>query len=110
VIPDAYVIGLAVLLFTIGVIGVLLRRNLIVILLGLQLMFAAAGLAFVGFNRRWAMAAAAEPHAAGLDGQVFALFAIGIAALELALGLAVLLTLVRNRDSLNVEDASLLRW
>jgi NADH-quinone oxidoreductase subunit K len=110
VIPAESVIDLAVLLFTIGALGALLRRNLVVILMSLQLMFGAGALAFVGFDLRWARRAAYLGETASLDGQAFAFVIVGVAVVELALGLAILLTLVHNRDSLDVDDASLLRW
>ncbi len=109
-IPYDHVLGLSVLLFTIGVIGALTRRNLIVILMCLELMLNAVNLAFVGFNRMWAGSVSGPETPVALDGQVFALMVITVAASEVAVGLAILISLVRNRDSINVEDASLLRW
>ena len=107
--PMEHVIGLSAILFTIGVIGVLLRRNLIVILMSIELMLNAVNLAFVGFNRMWARGASGTEDAA-LDGQVFALMVITVAAAEVAVGLGILISMFRNRDSVNVEDVSLLKW
>ncbi len=115
-IPTEHVIGLAVLLFGIGAIGALWRRNVIVIMMSIELMLNAVNLAFVGFNRIYANASAQSGLGLGLegahplDGQVFALLVMAVAAAEIAVGLAILISLVRNRDSVNVEDASLLRW
>jgi NADH-quinone oxidoreductase subunit K len=109
-IPHEQVIALAVLLFTIGAIGALLRRNLIVILMCIELMLNAVNLAFVGFNRMWAGRAIADGMAPSLDGQIFALLITAIAAAEVAVGLAILVALVRNRDSVDVDDVRLLRW
>ncbi len=106
-IPIEHVISLSALLFVIGVVGALTRRNLIVILMSIELMLNAANLALVGFNRVWSVTA---EGAARYDGQVFALMVIAVAAAEVAVGLGILLSLIRNRDSLNVDDASLLRW
>jgi NADH-quinone oxidoreductase subunit K len=100
------VIGLSALLFAIGVAGVALRRNLIVVLMSIELMLNAANLAFVGFNRLWAGAV----DAPRLDGQVFVLMVITVAAAEVAVGLGIVISMFRNRDSVNLEDVSLLRW
>ena len=105
-IPLEHVIGLSALLFTIGVVGVATRRNLIVMLMSVELMLNAVNLAFVGFN--WA-----RPTYAGLptlDGQVFVLMVIAVAAAEVAVGLGIVISMFRNRDSVNVEELSLLRW
>ncbi len=106
--PIEHVIALSAALFTIGVIGALLRRNLIVMLMSVELMLNAANLAFVGFNRIWAGSASAG--VVRLDGQVFALMVITVAAAEVAVGLGIIIALVRSRDSMNVEEASLLKW
>ena len=105
-VPLEHVIGLSALLFTIGVIGVMTRRNLIVMLMSIELMLNAVNLAFVGFNRLWP----GEPGAVALDGQVFVLMVIAVAAAEVAVGLGIVISLFRNRTSVNVEDLSLLRW
>ena len=105
-VPVEHVIGLSALLFMIGVAGVALRRNLIVVLMSIELMLNAANLAFVGFNRLWPGTA----DAPRLDGQVFVLMVITVAAAEVAVGLGIVISMFRNRDSVNVEDVSLLRW
>ncbi len=105
-VPLEHVILLSAGLFAIGVIGVVTRRNLIVILMSIELMLNAANLAFVGFNRLW-------PGATGqnaLDGQVFVLMVITVAAAEVAVGLGIVISMFRNRDSVDIEDVSLLRW
>ncbi len=104
-IPLEHVIGLSAVLFAIGAVGVLARRNVIVVLMSIELMLGAANLAFVGFNRAWA-----QDEAAALDGQVFALLVIAIAAAQVALGLAIVVAAFRNRASLDLEEASLMRW
>jgi NADH-quinone oxidoreductase subunit K len=105
-IPLDHVIGLSALLFTIGVLGALVRRNLIVMLMSIELMLNAANLAFVGFNRLWP----GTDGVAALDGQVFVLIVITVAAAEVAVGLSILLAMFRNRDSVDVEEVSLLKW
>ncbi len=105
-IPLDHVIALSAVLFVIGTLGVLTRRNLIVILMSIELMLNAVNLAFVGFNRMWPVVDGAP----SLDGQIFVLMVITVAAAEVAVGLGILIAMVRNRDSVNEEDASLLRW
>jgi NADH-quinone oxidoreductase subunit K len=90
----------AAMLFLIGALGVLVRRNLIVILMCIELMLNGANLSLVAFSRQWGT----------LDGQMFVFFVIVVAAVEVAVGLAIVISLMRNRDSVNVEDASLLKW
>ena len=91
---------IAGLLFMLGVLGVLIRRNLIVIFMSIELMLNAANLSLVGFSRL---------HG-NLDGQVFAFMVIVVAAVEVAVGLAILISVMRNRDTINIEDTSLLKW
>ncbi len=105
-IPLDHVIGLSAILFMIGVIGVVTRRNLIVILMSIELMLNAVNLAFVGFNRLWP----GTDGAPALDGQIFVLKVITVAAAEVAVGLGILLAMFRNRDSVDVEEVNLLRW
>ncbi len=104
--PLDHVIGLSAILFTIGVLGVATRRNLIVMLMSIELMLNAANLAFVGFNRIWSQIDGAP----AIDGQVFVLMVITVAAAEVAVGLGILLSMFRNRDSVNVEVVNLLKW
>ena len=99
-IPLSHLLWLSAALFTIGVIGALTRRNLIVILMSVELMLNAVNLSLVGFSRAWA----------DLGGQVFVLMVIAVAAAEVAVGLGIVISLFRNRDSVNIEDVSLLKW
>ena len=105
-VPISHVIGLSAVLFAIGVAGVATRRNLIVVLMSIELMLNAVNLAFVGFNRMWVAADAAHRF----DGQVFVLMVITVAAAEAAVGLGIVISMFRNRDSVNLEDVSLLKW
>jgi len=104
--PMDHVIALSAILFTIGVLGVATRRNLIVILMSIELMLNAVNLAFIGFNRIWSQV----DGAAAIDGQIFVLMVIVVAASEVAVGLGILLAMFRNRDSVNVEEVNLLKW
>ncbi len=104
--PMDHVIALSAILFTIGVLGVATRRNLIVMLMSIELMLNAVNLAFVGFNRIWSQVEGMPV----IDGQIFVLMVIAVAAAEVAVGLGILLSLFRNRDSVNVEEVNLLKW
>jgi NADH-quinone oxidoreductase subunit K len=99
-IPMEHVIGLSAVLFGIGVVGALVRRNIIVILMSIELMLNAVNLAFVGFSRM---------HGEN-DGHVFVLIVITVAAAEVAVGLGIVISLFRNRDTVNVDEVSLLKW
>jgi len=105
-IPLDHVIGLSALLFAIGVLGVLVRRNLLIVMMSIELMLNAANLALVAFNRM----APGSAGAPAFDGQVFVLMVITVAAAEVAVGLGILITLFRNRDSVDIEEVRLLRW
>jgi NADH-quinone oxidoreductase subunit K len=97
--PGHYV-ALAVILFVIGAVGVLVRRNALVIFMCVELMLNAVNLAFVGFARL---------HG-NLDGQVIAFFVMVVAAAEVVVGLAILMTIFRTRRSASVDDANLLKY
>ena len=97
--PAAYVF-LAVILFVIGGVGVLVRRNMIVIFMCVELMLNACNLAFVAFARM---------HG-NLDGQVVAFFVMVVAAAEVVVGLAILMAMYRARRSASVDEANLLKY
>ena len=107
-IPHTWVLALSAVLFAVGTLGVLLRRNGIAIFLSLELMLNSANLAFVAF----AMAFAAQPGlaAAALDGQIFVFFVIGVAAAEAAVGLALYIALHRLKGAIDVDRVNILRW
>jgi NADH-quinone oxidoreductase subunit K len=92
-------LGLGAALFAIGVIAVVTRRNAIGVLIGVELILNAANINLVGFSR----------YAGGLDGQVFALFVIVLAAAEAAVALAIILQLFDRRSDVDVDRASTLR-
>ena len=94
-----YYIYLSVLLFSIGAATVLLRRNAIIVFMGVELMLNAANLAFVTFARM---------HGS-LDGQAIALFVMIVAAAEVVVGLAIIMAIFRARRSASVDDANLLK-
>jgi NADH-quinone oxidoreductase subunit K len=87
-------IVVSIVLFCLGLLGVILRRNLLVIYMGLELMLNAANLALVAFSR----------YNGNLDGQVFVFFIITVAAAEVAVGLALIVALYRKRQTAHVED------
>lgn len=97
--PDWY-ITLSAILFTIGAIGVLVRRNAIVVFMCVELMLNACNLAFVTFSR---------VHGT-LEGQVAAFFVMVVAAAEVVVGLAIIVAIYRSRRSASVDDASLLKY
>jgi len=96
----AHFVVLAVILFVIGAVGVLVRRNALVIFMCVELMLNAVNLAFVAFARM---------HG-NLDGQVIAFFVMVIAAAEVVVGLAIIMTIFRTRRSASVDDANLLKY
>ena len=93
-------VALAVILFVIGAVGVLVRRNALVIFMCVELMLNAVNLAFVAFARM---------HG-NLDGQVIAFFVMVVAAAEVVVGLAILMTVFRTRRSASVDDVNLLKY
>jgi NADH-quinone oxidoreductase subunit K len=105
-IPLDHAIGLSAILFAVGAAGMLVRRDLIVMLMSIELMLNAAILAFVVMNRIWPGAAGASD----LDGQVFALIVMTIAVAEVVVGVGIVLSLRRHRESNDPGEASLLKW
>jgi NADH-quinone oxidoreductase subunit K len=99
VVPISYYITLSALLFGLGVVGFLLKRNIITLFMSIELMLNAVNLAFVAFSRALGR----------LDGQVFVFFVIVVAAAEAAVGLGIVIAVARNRNSLNVERSNLLK-
>jgi NADH:ubiquinone oxidoreductase subunit K len=95
----------AALLFCVGVYGVLARRNAVLVLMSVEMMLAAVTVNLVTFG-----VLAAERGDAILTGQVFALFVIAIGAAEVGVGLAIILLLYRNRASVNIDDADLMKY
>ncbi|HSC77314.1 MAG TPA: NADH-quinone oxidoreductase subunit NuoK [Candidatus Acidoferrales bacterium] len=99
-IPVSYYLILSAILFGLGVVGFLTKRNLITIFMSIELMLNAVNLAFVAFAYTWQ----------ALSGHVFVFFVIVVAAAEAAVGLAIIIVIFRTRGSLNVERIDLLKW
>ena len=99
VVPVHYYLVLSAILFGLGVLGFVFKRNIITIFMSIELMLNAVNLAFVAFSRQWGT----------LDGQVFVFFVIVVAAAEAAVGLAIVMLIARNRQTLNVERVDLLK-
>jgi NADH-quinone oxidoreductase subunit K len=99
-VSPAHFVALSVILFVIGAVGVLARRNAIIIFMCVELMLNAVNLAFVAFARM---------HG-NLDGQVVAFFVMVVAAAEVVVGLAILMAIYRARKSASVDDANLLKY
>ena len=95
-----WVLLVSAVLFTIGVLGVLLRRDAITILMSVELMLNAGNLAFISASRVY-------DHA---DGQIYAFFIMTLAAAEAAVGLAIIIALFRLRESTDVDELSLMKW
>ena len=99
-IPESWYVALSASLFAIGAVGVIIRRNPLVIFMSIELMLNAANLALVVFGRR---------HG-GIDGQALVLFVMAVAAAEVAVGLAMIVAIFRVRDRLSVDDLNIMRW
>ncbi|MFB3737523.1 MAG: NADH-quinone oxidoreductase subunit NuoK [Candidatus Velamenicoccus archaeovorus] len=87
-------------LFSAGVYGVLARRNAVMVLMSIELMLNAVNVNLIAFSQRL--------H--DLTGQVFALFVIAVAAAEVGIGLAIVILIYRNRETINVDEVNLLKW
>jgi len=98
-VPLVYFIALASIMFIMGVLGVLIRRNALVIFMSLELMFNAANLAFIAFSRFYQI----------IDGQMFVFFIMTVAAAEVAIGLALIVTIFRTKASIDVDQMSSLK-
>jgi NADH-quinone oxidoreductase subunit K len=92
-------IWLSIILFSIGALGVLLRRNAIIIFMSIEMMLNAANLLFVTFSRQ----------SGDLDGQVLVFFVITVAAAEVAVGLALIVTIFRTKRSINIDEINLMK-
>lgn len=97
--PIYYYIGLSAILFVIGALGVLIRRNAIVIFMSIELMLNAANLAFVAFARNFGI----------LDGQIFVFFVMAVAAAEVAVGLALIVAIFQKRRGVDVDEINTLK-
>ena len=98
-IPTSYYLALSVILFAIGIAGVLLRRNAIILFMAIELMLNSANLVFVAYSRQFGE----------LDGQILVFFVMTVAAAEVAVGLALIVTIFRSKASIDVDDVSMLK-
>ena len=96
--PEHYLV-LAGILFSIGLFGILLRRNILIILLCLELMLNAANLAFVALGR----------HFGQVNGQMYVIFALAVAAAEVSVGLGIIIAIFRSKDTINIDEMNLLK-
>ena len=98
-VPIAYYLVLAAVLFSIGVASFLIKRNVITIFMSIELMLNAVNLTFVAFAHMWGR----------LNGQIFVFFVMVVAAAEAAVGLAIIISIFRTRDTLSVDEVNLLK-
>jgi NADH-quinone oxidoreductase subunit K len=99
-IPPALFLMLSGVLFTIGVIGVLSRRNAIVVFMSIELMLNAVNLTFITLSR----------FLQSMDGVIFAFFVMAVAAAEAAVGLAIFVMVYRSKETVNIDEINLLKW
>lgn len=98
-VPIEWYVALSAILFSIGALGVLLRRNAIIIFMSVELMLNAANLLFVAFSR----------YLGDLDGQILVFFVITVAAAEVAVGLALIVIIFRTKQSINIDEINLMK-
>ncbi len=99
-VPLTHVLVFSFIIFAIGMFGALSRRNVFIVLMGIELMLNAVNIAFVGFSS----------YLSNIAGQIFAIFVITVAAGEAAVGLAIVVAIFRNRFTVNVDSFNLLKW
>tara|TARA_B100000945_G_C20423570_1_gene619258 strand:+ start:1935 stop:2237 length:303 start_codon:yes stop_codon:yes gene_type:complete len=98
-IPTTYYLGLSAILFVIGVSGVLLRRNAIIVFMSIELMLNSANLVFVSYARQFGE----------LDGQILVFFVMTVAAAEVAVGLALIVSIFHSKSTIDVDDVNMLK-
>ena len=99
-VPIQYFLMLGAVLFSIGAFGVLVRRNVIVMFMSIELMLNAVNINLVAFSQQWQNAV----------GQVFAIFVVAVAAAEAAVGLGIILAFYRNKETINIDEMTILKW
>ncbi len=99
IVPIEHVIILSLIIFSIGILGVLIRKNAIIIFMSIELMLNAVNLSLVGFSRYYN----------SVDGQVFVFLIMTLAAAEVAVGLAIIVSLFRNKQTINIDKINILR-
>ena len=96
----SWYLTLSAILFSIGVAGVLTRRNALIIFMSIELMLNAANLTFIAFGR----------FIPDIDGQIFVFFVMAVAAAEVAVGLAIIITIFRHKETLDIDQVNLMKW
>jgi len=99
-VPTSWYLALSAVLFAIGTVGVLVRRNVIVIFMAIEIMLNAVNLTFVAFARQLGT----------VEGQVIVFFVMTVAAAEAAVGLAIIIAAFRNKQTVNADELAMLRW
>ena len=99
IVPVEHVVLLSIVIFSIGIMGVLLRKNAIIIFMSIELMLNAVNLSLVGFSRYYN----------SVDGQVFVFLVMTLAAAEVAVGLAIIVALFRNKQTIKIDEMNILR-
>ncbi len=98
-VPSWHIMIFSMALFIVGMLGVLTRRNAIIVLMGIELMLNSANINFIAFSRQLG----------DLAGQVFGIFIIVVAAGEVAVGLAIIISLYRNKDTINIDEINIMK-
>ena len=106
-IPVSYYVALSAILFSIGALGVLIRRNPLIIFMSIELMLNGANLAFVAFGRSFEIQKLAGYHR--FSGQIFVFFVIAVAAAEVAVGLALLVEIFKTKKNINIDELNTLK-
>ncbi|MGD2040845.1 MAG: NADH-quinone oxidoreductase subunit NuoK [Anaerolineae bacterium] len=99
-VPASFYLILSAILFTLGAVGVLIRRNALVMLMSVELMLNAVNLTLITYSR----------FLENIDGQIFVLIVMAVAAAEVAVGLAIVVSFVRHKDTTDVDEMDLLKW
>lgn len=98
-VPASHILVFSLAVFCIGMLGVLTRRNAIIVLMGIELMLNSANINFIAFSRQLG----------DLTGQIFSIFTIVVAAGEVAVGLAIIIALYRNKDTINIDEINIMK-
>ena len=98
IVPVEHVVILSLIIFSIGILGVLIRKNAIIVFMSIELMLNAVNLSLVGFSRYYN----------SVDGQVFVFLVMTLAAAEVAVGLAIIVSLFRNKQTINIDEINIL--
>ncbi|HIC87895.1 MAG TPA: NADH-quinone oxidoreductase subunit NuoK [Anaerolineae bacterium] len=99
-VPTSYYLILSAIVFLIGAVGVLVRRNALIIFMSVEMMMNAVNLTFVALSNALGQ----------IDGQIFVFLVMAVAAAEVAIGLAIVMAIARHKDTMNVDEINLLKW